>query len=175
MDSHPPRRASLRRVVAALATVTALIAAAPAGADQPDSVTANFDAVTTVSDWHGGQALGTFAMTGPLGDAGTVRVTYRLMGRHIQATATLIGAHGILTIGLRATITEIVDGHQSAAGHWQTCGGTGPYRRLTGDGDWSAVFDVLAAPTGALPQALHGTYSGRIHRGSALRRAGLRC
>jgi hypothetical protein len=172
MDSHLPRRAALRRTVAALATVTALIAAAPAGAEEPDSVTANFDAVTTMSDWQGGQALGTFAMSGPLGDSGTVRIAYRLMGRHIRATATLIGAHGILTIGLRATVTEIVDDRQSAAGHWRTCGGTGPYRRLSGDGDWSAVFDVLAAPADGLPRALHGAYSGRIYRSSALRRAG---
>jgi hypothetical protein len=172
MESHPPRRATLRRTVATLATVTALIAAAPAGAEQPNSVTANFDAVTTTGDWHGGQALGTFAMTGPLGDAGTVRIAYRLMGRHIHATATLIGAHGILTIGLRATTTEVFDDHQSVAGHWRTCGGTGPYRRLAGDGDWSAVFDVLAAPAGGLPRALHGAYSGRFYRSSALRHAG---
>ena len=172
MDSHLPRRTALRRAVGMLAAVAALIAAAPAGAQQPDSMTVTFDAVTTTGDWQGGQALGTFAMTGPLGDAGTVRIAYRLAGRHIRATATLIGARGILTIGLRATVTEIFDDHRSAAGHWRTCGGTGPYRRLAGDGDWSAVFDVLAAQAGGLPHALHGAYLGRIHRSSALRRAG---
>src|SRR5919198_2300949 len=98
MDTHLPRRPALRRTVATLATVTALIAAAPADAEQSDSVTANFDALTTTGDWHSGQALGTFSMTGALGDAGTVRLAYRLFGRHIHATATLIGAKGILTI-----------------------------------------------------------------------------
>ena len=172
MDSHLRHGAALRRTIATVATVTALIAAAPAAAQQPDSMTANFDAVAITGDWHSGQALGTFAMTGPVGDAGTARIAYRRVGQHIYATATLIGAHGILTLGLRATMTETFDGRQSAAGHWSTCGGTGPYRRVAGAGDWSAAFDVLEAPTGSLPQALHGAYSGRIHRRSTLRRAG---
>jgi hypothetical protein len=130
MDTHLPRRPALRRTVATLATVTALIAAAPADAEQSDSVTANFDALTTTGDWHSGQALGTFSMTGALGDAGTVRIAYRLFGRHIHATATLIGAKGILTIDLRAAMALVLNDHQSAVGRWRTCGGTGPYRRL---------------------------------------------
>jgi hypothetical protein len=172
MDTHLPRRPALRRTVITLATVTALFAAAPAGAEQSGSVTANFDALTTTSDWHGGQALGTFTMTGTLGDAGTVRIAYRLVGQHIRATATLIGANGILTIGLRATMAPALDDHQSALGRWRTCGGTGPYRHLAGDGDWTAVVDVLRVPAGRLPQALHGAYFGRIYRSSARGRAG---
>jgi hypothetical protein len=167
MDTHLPRRPALRRTVAALATATALIAAAPAGAEQSDPVTLNFDAVTTTGDWHGGEALGTFTMAGTLGDAGTARIAYRLLGRRIRATATLIGAKGILTIGVRASMAPVVDDHQSAVGRWRTCGGTGPYRRLVAYGDWTAVLDVLAAPTGSLPQALHGVYLGRSEPSSA--------
>src|SRR6266545_6401924 len=152
MDAHLPRRPALRRTVATLATVTALTAAAPAGAGQPDSVTATFDAVTTTGDWHGGQALGTFTMTGTPGDAGTVRIAYRLVGRRLHATATLIGAKGILTISLRATMAPVLTDHQNAVGSWRSCGGTGPYRRLVGHGDWTAVVDVLAAPAGSLPR-----------------------
>jgi hypothetical protein len=172
MDAHLPRRPALRRTVAALATATALIAAAPAGAEQPDSVMLNFDAVTTTGDWHSGQALGTFTMAGTRGDTGTVRIAYRLLGRRIRATATLIGTKGILTIGVRASMAPVVDDHQSAVGHWRTCGGTGPYRRLVAYGDWTAVVDVLAAPTGSLPRALHGVYLGRSEPSSALSRGG---
>jgi hypothetical protein len=172
MDTHLPRRPALGRTVATLATVTALIAAAPAGAEQSDSVTLGFDAVTIAGDWHGGQALGTFTMGGTLGDAGTVRIAYRLFGRRIRATATLIGAKGILTIGVHASMAPVVDDHQSAVGRWRTCGGTGSYRHLVAYGDWTAVLDVLAAPTGSLPQALHGVYLGRSEPSPARWRGG---
>jgi hypothetical protein len=172
METHLPRRATLRLTAATIATIAGLVAAAPAGAEQSDSLTANFDAVTTTGDWHGGQALGTFATTGALGDAGTVRIAYRLLGRRIHATATLIGGKGILTISVRATMSLVVDYHASAVGRWHTCGGTGPYRRLVAHGDWTAVIDVLASPAGSLPRALHGAYFGSVTRSSALRRAG---
>jgi hypothetical protein len=172
MDTHLPRRPALRCTLATLATVTALIAAAPAGAEQSGVVTANFDAVTTTGDWHSGQALGTFTMAGTLGDAGTVRFAYRLFGRRIHATATLIGAKGILTIGVRASMAPVVNDHESAVGRWRTCGGTGPYQHLSAYGDWTAVADVLPGPTGSLPLALHGVYLGRIDPSPALRRAG---
>jgi hypothetical protein len=171
MDTYLPRCPALRRTVATLATATALFAAAPAGAEQSGSLTANFDALTTTRDWHGGQALGTFTMTGTLGDAGTVRIAYQLFGQHIRATATLIGANGVLTIGLRATMAPVLDDHQSAVGRWQICGGTGPYRRLAGHGGWTAVVDVLTVPAGRVPRALHGAYFGRIYRTSAPGRA----
>jgi hypothetical protein len=51
-------------------------------------------------------------MAGTLDDAGTVRIAYRLFGRRIRATATLIGAKGILTIGVRATMVPVVNDHQ---------------------------------------------------------------
>jgi hypothetical protein len=111
-------------------------------------------------------------MAGTLDDAGTVRIAYRLFGRRIRATATLIGAKGILTIGVRATMVPVVNDHQSAVGHWRACGGTGPYRRLVAYGDWTAVADVVAGPTGSLPRALHGVYLGRIDPSSALLRVG---
>jgi hypothetical protein len=172
MDTPLPRRRALKRPVATLAMVIAVIAAAPAGAEQSDSMAVGFDAVMTTGDWHGGQALGTFTLTGTLGDTGTVRIAYGLFGPRIHATATLIGAKGILTIGLRATTALVLNDHQSAVGRWRTCGGTGPYRRLVARGDWSAVVDVLATPAGSVPRALHGTYFGRIYRSPALRRAG---
>jgi hypothetical protein len=161
-----------RLAVATLATVIALIVPAPVGADQQGSVTVSFDAVTTTGDWQGGQALGTFTMTGALADVGTVRIAYWLFGRRIRATATLMGGKGILTIGLGGTLAPILDGRQSIVGRWRTCGGTGPYRHPRGRGDWTAVVDVLAAPAGMVPRALHGAYVGRIYRGSAHRRAG---
>lgn len=171
MDNHLLRRRAVMRSVATLATVTALFAAAPAGAQQPDPVMVNFDALTTTGDGYGGQALGTFTMTGARSDTGTVRIAYRLFGRRIDATATLMGAKGILAIGLRATMAPVLNDHRSAVGRWGICGGTGPYRRLAGQGDWTALVDVLAAPAGSLPRALHGAYIGRTYRSSALRRA----
>jgi hypothetical protein len=101
-----------------------------------------------------------------------VRIAYRRFGGRIHATATLIGAKGILTIGVRATMAPVINDHQSAVGHWGTCGGTGSYLRLVGYGDWTAVADVAAGPTGGVPRALHGVYSGRIDPSSALRRVG---
>jgi hypothetical protein len=161
-----------RRAAATVAALIALIGAAPAGAEPPDSVTIGFDAVTTTVEWRGGQALGTFIMTGTLADAGTVRIAYRLFGRRLNATATLIGSKAILTIGLRATLAPTLDDRESAVGRWRICGGTGPYRRLGGHGSWAAVVDVLAAPAAIVPRALNGASIGRIYRGSALRRAG---
>jgi hypothetical protein len=168
MHTHLPERATVRGTVAALATAAALVAAAPAGAQQPTPVTVTFDAITTVRNWHGGQALGTFTMAGARGDAGSARVAYRTFGGHIQATATLIGANGIWTIGLRATIAQVLDDHQTAIGRWRACGGTGTYRRLVGHGDWTGIVDVVPTPTGDLPRALRGTYVGPVHRSSAL-------
>ena len=169
-DVH--RRGVLGRTLAAFTTVTILIAAGPAGAEQLGSVTANFDAVTTTGNAHAGQALGTFTMAGARNDDGTVRITYRVIGRHMRATATLIGTKGILTIGARATVAAVVDDHQRAIGRWDACGGTGPYQRLVAYGDWTAVTDVLAGPTGNLPGAVHGAYLGRIDPSSAARRVG---
>jgi hypothetical protein len=168
MHTHLPQRASVRGTVAALATAAALVAAAPAGAEPPTPVTVTFDAITTVRDWHGGQALGTFTMAGARGDAGSARVAYRIFGGHIQATATLIGANGIWTIGLRATVAQALDDQQTAIGRWRACGGTGTYRRLVGHGDWTGIVDVVPTPTGLLPRALRGTYFGPVHRGSVL-------
>jgi hypothetical protein len=158
-------------MIAALAMAAALLVAVPAGAEQSTSVAATFDAITTTRDWHGGQALGAFSMPAAPGDAGTVRVAYRMFGGHIQATATLIGANGIWTIALRATVTQVLDDRQIAVGRWRACGGTGAYRRLLGYGNWSGVVDVVPSPTGSVPRALHGTYFGRVPRSSTGERA----
>ena len=147
--------------------VVLLALAAPAAAQPSEALSINFDATAaTAGTWHGGQASGTFTATGALTDAGRMRLTYRLFGQSMDATTTLIGAKGILTIGQHATVTTTID-HQTVAGRWHTCGGTGPYRRFSGHGDWIAAVDMLATPTGIVPRALHGSYRGRGHWRSA--------
>jgi hypothetical protein len=85
-------------------------------------------------------------------------------------TATLIGARGIFTIGLRGTL-GIVDNRQGVAGAWSVCGGTGAYTRLRGRGHWNAVADLRAAPAGMMPPTARPLL-GRTHRGSRRTRVG---
>lgn len=161
--------ARVARCTAATLAATLLIGVAPASAKPPAPVMIAFDAISTTGDRHGGQSLGTFTMTGTTADAGTVRIAYHLREQRMRATATFSGARGILTIGLRAELAPF-DGHQTAAGRWRTCGGTGEYRRVVGQGTWSAVIDVLNTPTGVTPLALHGAYSGSTRRRPASQR-----
>jgi hypothetical protein len=162
-------QARLRRAaLSALGALLVLVAAAPTATATTTTTTITFDAVAATSDWHGGQALGTFTMTGPVADAGTVRIAYHAFDRRIRATSTLSGAAGILTVGLRGASAPSVDGRQAAVGVWRTCGGTGRYRRVVGRGSWQAVVDVLAA-RGSVPVALHGAYYGRVRRCSTPR------
>lgn len=133
-------------------------------------MTIAFYTASISGDRHGGQALGWFTITGATADAGTVRIAYHLYAQRLRATATFGGARGILTIGLRAELASPFDGHQAAAGRWRVCGGTGAYRRFVGRGSWSAVIDLLAAPTGVTPLALHGAYAGTAHERPAAQR-----
>jgi hypothetical protein len=145
-----------RHAVAPLGMVIGLVAAVPAAAQPLAPLTITFDATTTTIGWHSGQASGTFTAAGALTDAGTMRLSYRLSAGRIDATSTLMGAKGILTIGQRATL----DARQNAAGVWRTCGGAGAYRRFGGHGSWEAVVDELASPAGIVPRNFHGSYVG---------------
>ena len=120
----------MRRTIGTLAIALTLIAAAPAAAGASGQLTIDFQATTTGGDQHASRTVGTFSMTGARPDAGTAITAYRVAGTRVDATATLIGAHGILTIAMRGTLGGIVDGQQRAGGRWAVCGGTGPYRRL---------------------------------------------
>jgi hypothetical protein len=158
-----------RHAVAPLGMVIVLVVAVPAAAQPSAPLTIAFDATTTTIGWHSGQASGTFTAAGALTDAGTMRLSYRLSTGRVEATATLIGAKGILTIGQRATLTAMLDARQSAAGVWRTCGGAGAYRRFGGHGSWEAVVDEIASPAGIVPHNFHGSYSGLGHRRPARR------
>jgi hypothetical protein len=160
-----------RTAVATVGAILILTVAAPAATASP-SVAISFDAITTTSSWQRGQGIGTFALTGTAADSGSARIAYRLLGQRMRATATLIGANGILTIGLRAVLTPPIDGRQAAAGRWRTCGGTGRYRRLIAEGSWNAVVDVVAGPGGLVPRALHGASYGSVRRYPPRRRPG---
>ena len=96
----------------------------------------------------------------------------RIADARIDATATLIGARGVLTLSLRGVSGAIVAGHQSRAGRWRVCGGTGPYSRLHGHGRWQADADFGAAPPSMLPPTVRGAFIGHLYRGSALGHAG---
>jgi hypothetical protein len=82
----------------------------------------------------------------------------------------LMGTRGILTIGLRGALGPILDGHQSIAGRWRVCGGTGPYLRLAGKGRWQAVTELGAAPAGMVTPTTRGAFLGRVHRDPRLGR-----
>jgi hypothetical protein len=114
-------------------------------------------------------------MAGRSGDTGNVSMTYRVTPARVQAVATLIGARGVLTIGLRGTVWPVVDGRQRRGGRWRVCGGSGGYRRASGGGTWDAVADFGQAPPGMVPPAVHGVLSGWLARGSAAMRVAPYC
>jgi hypothetical protein len=151
----------MRRTIGTLTIALALTAAAPAAAGASGQLTIDFQAPTTGGDQHASRAVGTFSMTGALADAGTAITAYRVVGTRVDATATLIGARGILTIAMRGTLGGIADGQQRAAGRWAVCGGTGPYRRLAGRGQWQSVADIGAA---MMPLAVRGVFLGPVSR-----------
>jgi hypothetical protein len=149
-----------RHAVVPLGMVIVLVLAVPAAAEPSVPLTITFDATTTTVGWHSGQASGTFTAAGALTDAGTVRLSYRLSAGRVDATATLMGAKGIVTIGQRATLTATADARQHAVGVWRTCGGAGAYRGFGGHGSWEAVIDELVSPAGIVPRNFHGSYVG---------------
>jgi hypothetical protein len=151
----------MKRTIGALAIALTLAAAAPAAAGASGQLTIDFQTTTTGGDPHAARTVGTVSMTGALADAGTAITAYRVAGTRVDATATLIGARGILTIAMRGTLGGIVDGQQRAAGRWAVCGGTGPYRRLAGRGQWQSVADIGAA---MMPLAVRGALTGPVSR-----------
>jgi hypothetical protein len=162
----------MNHVVSILATALALAAATPAAGGQPGAATIAFQAATPSGNQYTPTTTGTFTVTGPLTDAGTLRMAYRIADAPIDATATLIGARGVFTLSLRGVSGAIVAGHQSRAGHWRVCGGTRAYSRLHGHGRWHADADFGAAPPGMLPPTVRGAFIGPVRRGSALGAAG---
>lgn len=159
--------------ILALALATA---AAPAAASEPAGpVVIAFQGTGAT---RAPQAPGAFSMTGPFSmtgsfaDAGTVRTDYRVAGRHIGGTATVMGARGIFTISLRGTLGPVVNGPRSAAGRWRLCGGTGAYGHARASGLWDAVADLGAAPTGMTVPTMRGGFYGRLARGRTTRPPG---
>jgi hypothetical protein len=102
-------------------------AAAPGAQAQSDFVAIDFRTATSSGNAQAGRTAGTFTMTGRVPDAGRMTTAYRAAGPRVDATGTLIGTRGILTIGLRGALGPVLDGRQNAAGRWRVCGGTGPY------------------------------------------------
>ena len=151
----------MKRTIGTLAIALAFAAAAPAAAAASGQLTIDFQATTTGGDQHAPRTLGTFSTTGALADAGTAITAYRVAGTRVDGTATLIGARGILTIAMRGTLGGIVAGQQRTGGRWAVCGGTGPYRRLAGRGQWQSVADIGAA---MMPLAVRGAFLGPVSR-----------
>lgn len=173
LNARTSRLARLTVLGALMATASI---APAAGADEVVApaapATIAFQAATASGDQNIRMTIGTFGMTGPLADAGTVRTSYRFDGPRVHATAILIGARGVFTLSLRGASGATVAGHQSGAGRWRVCGGTGAYRHLHGHGRWEADADFGAGPTGLLLPAMRGAFTGRLHRGSAVAGAG---
>jgi hypothetical protein len=165
---------AMTRVAGTFATALALAAAAPAAAGQPGLATIAFQAATASGNQYTRTTAGTFTMTGPLADTGTLRTSYRFAGPRIDATTTLIGARGIFTLSLRGASGATVFGHQSGAGRWRVRGGAGAYSRLHGHGRWQADADFGTAPPGMLPPTIRGALIGRLYHSSALGHAGSR-
>jgi hypothetical protein len=152
-----------------------LLAVAPTAAAHAAAVTIRFDAATTTAGGTPTRTVGTFALAGRFGDAGNVTTTDRVTGAHLQGVATLIGARGILTIELRGMLGPVVDGHQSRAGQWRVCGGTGAYRRASGGGTWDSVAEFGQAPPGMAAPAMHGVLSGWLTHSSWAARSAAPC
>jgi hypothetical protein len=156
----------MKRAVPVLAMVLALTAMAPTAAGSSGQLTIDVQAAIASRDQERFRTAGTFTMSGLLADGGTAITAYRVAGTRVDATATLIGARGILTLGMRGALGGIVDDRQRAAGRWAVCGGTGPYRRLAGRGQWQSVADIGAAPAGMMPPTVRGAFLGRVSRSS---------
>jgi hypothetical protein len=159
--------------------VAMAIGAGTAAASEPAGpVTIAFQATGPTLDQPATGAAGLFSMTGPFSmtgsfaDAGTVRTTYRVAGRHVGGSATVMGARGIFTISLRGLLGPGVESGQSAAGRWRLCGGTGAYRNARGSGLWDAVADLPIAPAGMTAPTMRGGFYGRLARGRTARPPG---
>jgi hypothetical protein len=170
--TRTPREGASSRAAGAIAVTLVLAAAAPGAQVQSDVVAIDFRTATSSGNAQAGRTAGTFTLTGRVPDAGRMTTAYRAMGPRVDATATLIGTRGILTIGLRGALGPVLDGRQSAAGRWRLCGGTGAYRHARGSGLWDAVADPPAAPGGMTAPVMHGGFYGRLARGRTARPPG---
>jgi hypothetical protein len=162
------REGTSARAAGAIAVTVVLAAAAPGAQAQRDFVAIDFRTATTSGNAQAGRTAGTFTMAGRVPDAGRMTTAYRAIGPRVDATATLIGTRGILTVGLRGAPGPVLDGRQSAAGRWRVCGGTGPYLRLAGKGRWEAVTEPGAAPAGMTAPTTSGAFLGRVSRAPRL-------
>jgi hypothetical protein len=74
---------------------------------------------------------------------------YRLVGSYVDVSAPLIGARGILTIGMRGAQGLAGDRLRSAAARSRLCGGTGAYQSMAGRGRRRSadIFLLAGAPT----------------------------
>ena len=163
--TRAPRERTSARAAGAIAVTLALAAAAPGAQAQSDFVAIDFRTATSGGNAQAGRTAGSFTMSGRVPDAGRMTTAYRAVGPRVDATATLTGTRGILTIGLRGVLGPVLDGRQSAAGRWRVCGGTGPYLRLAGKGQWEAVTESGAAPAGMMTPTTSGAFLGRVSRG----------
>jgi hypothetical protein len=168
--TRTPREGATARAAGAIAVALVLAAAAPGAQAQSAFVAIDFTTATTSGNAKAGRTTGTFTSTGRVRDAGRMTTAYRAVGTQVDATAMLMGTRGILTIGLRGALGPILDGHQSVAGRWRVCGGTGPYLRLAGKGRWQAVTELGAAPAGLVTPTTRGAFLGRVHRDPRLGR-----
>jgi hypothetical protein len=164
------------RPLGGILALTLATASAPAAASEPAGPVAiafQETGATPAPQTAGVLSMtGPFSMTGSTADAGTVRTEYRVAGRYIGATSTVMGARGIFTISQRGTLGPVVNGHRTAAGRWRLCGGTGAYRHARASGLWDAVADLGAAPTGMTAPTMRGGLYGRLARGRTTRPPG---
>jgi hypothetical protein len=168
----------MRRLGGILAVAMAIGAGTAAAGEPAGPVTIAFQATGPTLEQPGTGAAGLFSMAGPFSmtgsfaDAGTVRTTYRVAGRYVGGSATVMGTRGIFTISLRGTLVPGGESRQSAAGRWRLCGGTGAYRHARGSGLWDAVADLRTASAGMTAPTMRGGFYGRLARGRTARPPG---
>jgi hypothetical protein len=112
------------------------------------------------------QAVGTFAACCAVTDSGSARANVTSFTpkanntASFEATETLAGSKGDITLALRGTTGPLDSPIHIARGKWKVIGGTGAYVDLRGHGTFTAVTDQT---TGALTAINKG--KGRGARG----------
>lgn len=112
------------------------------------------------------QAVGTFAACCAVNDSGSAQVNVTSFTpkanntASFEATETLAGSKGDITLALRGTTGPLDSPIHIARGKWKVIGGTGAYVDLRGRGTFTAVTNQA---TGALTAVNQG--KGRGARG----------
>jgi hypothetical protein len=111
-------------------------------------------------------AVGTFAACCAVNDSGSAQADVTSFTPRpdnmasFEATETLTGSKGDITLALRGTTGPLDSPNHVARGQWKVVGGTGAYAGLSGHGTFTAVTNQV---TGALTAINQGKV--RVTRG----------